>query len=286
MTQREVFWEVEVQGEPLGPPLYATNANAPGWTQGILGEAIRTVNSNQFRSVLYVAEDGLDITDGEVAAEIRETRLSSPGISGGVVVRANDGNHSAFSGYIATLSSAPEFSLSISRYVNGSYTFGIAEAPNTKGLNASDGFNVRLRAEGVNLMARFWERGTPEPDTWDLTVVDTNLTAGAFGIFCGNIGTYRFGKMSIGYGGDAAPPVEYRISGKVTDHDDSPMGRTVRAYERVKGNLQGETSSDPVTGGFGLYVKKVTAEHYVVVLDEEPSDRNALIKDRVLPYAG
>lgn len=286
MTQREVFWEVEVQGTPLGRPLYATNAGASGWAQGILGEAIRNIQGSS-RSVLYIADDGMSISDGEVAAEIRESLVASgAGISGGVVARANDGTHASFSGYIATLGAPPDVDLVMSRYVNGSYTNGIAVAQNTKGLNHEDGFNVRLRAEGSALMARFWAIGTPEPATWDLTATDTNLTAGAFGIFCGNPGVYRFGKMSIGSNGAAAPPVEYRISGKVTDHDDSPLGRTVRAYERVKGNLQGETSSDPATGEFGLYVKKVTAEHYVVVLDDEPSDRNALIKDRVLPYAG
>lgn len=286
MTQREVFWEVEVQGTPLGPPLYATNANAPGWSQGILGEAIRNVTQN-FRSVLYLAEDGMGIADGEVAAEVRETLLSNnTGISGGVIARANDGNHSNFSGYIATLNGSPSFALAISKYVDGAYTNSIATATNNKGITHETGFNVRLRVEGSLIMAKFWPRGTQEPPSWDLTANDPDVAEGAFGLFCGNIGTYRFGKMSIGYGGDAAPPVEYRISGKVTDHDDSPLGRTVRAYERVKGNLQGETASDPVTGEFGLYVKKVTALHYVVVLDEEAGERNALILDRVMPFAG
>jgi hypothetical protein len=74
------------------------------------------------------------------------------------------------------------------------------------------------------------------------------------------------------------------LVGTVTDHLGAPLERTVRAYLRSNGAFAGAAVSDPADGSFSIIVSNPDQLHYLVALDELSGEKNALIKDRVLPY--
>lgn len=98
-----------------------------------------------------------------------------------------------------------------------------------------------------------------------------------------------------GYGAHAAPIVREVINwllsasavilGSVEDESGAPLERTVRAYVRENGAFAGETTS-AADGSFKLPTPYPTDIHFVVAFDELSGEKNAIIKDRVLPYVG
>ena len=75
------------------------------------------------------------------------------------------------------------------------------------------------------------------------------------------------------------------ISGTVKDDDGNPIpDRVVRAYLRDSGELDGEAVSGS-SGAFTIEVEFAEDLHYVIALDAEGGERNALIADRVIPVA-
>lgn len=284
MTQREIFWENPVQGAPLDTTVFGfTSGTGAGLSQGVFGELNRTVTA-VLRGLLYVLADGAAITDAECALEVIE--FTNTGLGPGPCVRGSLAASASFEGYIAAMNGTAPYSFSLNMYRGGVLTNISGSVENTKGVTPATGVNIRMKVEGSAIKARFWKRGSPEPTTWDIEHVNTELVSGAVGVFSTNVGLYRFGKLSIGYNGQAAPPLEYRIAGSVRDLDDAPVARVVRAYERASGRMQGETTSSATDGAFDLMVKKLLELHYVIALDVRTGTHNAVIKDRIVPYAG
>lgn len=75
----------------------------------------------------------------------------------------------------------------------------------------------------------------------------------------------------------------YGISGIVRNELAQPVTRTVRAYDRVTGQLTASTTSDPVTGAFSC-VSRSSNLHQVVALDDDAGTQyNDIIISRVAP---
>ncbi|WP_303749502.1 hypothetical protein [Stenotrophomonas pigmentata] len=79
-----------------------------------------------------------------------------------------------------------------------------------------------------------------------------------------------------------APPAQ--IIGSVKDEADAPLARIVRAYVRATGAYAGSATSSAVDGTFTIDVASSAELHYVVALDDLSGEKNALVKDRVMPY--
>lgn len=75
-----------------------------------------------------------------------------------------------------------------------------------------------------------------------------------------------------------------QIIGTVKDDTDAPLARTVRAYQRNTGAFVGSAVSSAVDGSFTINVPNGTELHYVIALDELAGEKNAIVKDRVMPY--
>jgi len=75
------------------------------------------------------------------------------------------------------------------------------------------------------------------------------------------------------------------IIGTVNDDGGNPLERLVCAYLRSSGALVGSTTSAP-DGSFELATPYPTGIHFVVAFDELSGEKNAIVKDRVLPYLG
>lgn len=100
---------------------------------------------------------------------------------------------------------------------------------------------------------------------------------------------------AVAYGSHAAPIIRETINwllspsavilGKVETDDGVPLERTVLAYVRATGRLAGSTVSKP-DGTFEMPTPYSTDLHFVVAFDELSGEKNAIIKDRVLPYIG
>jgi len=43
-------------------------------------------------------------------------------------------------------------------------------------------YRMKFRLEGSNLMGKMWEDGSPEPASWDVTIIDASYTTGEVGI--------------------------------------------------------------------------------------------------------
>ena len=77
------------------------------------------------------------------------------------------------------------------------------------------------------------------------------------------------------------PNYQYKVSGRVTDHEGNPIQRKVGVYSRTTNELLGNATS----GADGNYSIKLTTDQtvYVVCLPENDEDVNAKIWDRVRP---
>lgn len=286
MARHEIFFENPVQGSALDPAVFGVNASgAVPLLQGVFGEATRIVTSGANRQVVYLIADGTAVEDCEVAVEVIEV-LGSTGLGAGAAARCNNAAAASISCYIASMSAdSPGFLLQLRKYIGGVNTL-ITSVANTKGMTTATGYYAKIKCQGTAIKAKFWPRGTEEPTAWDIEATDTSLTTGTCGIFSVNTGTYRFGKASIGTGADTAPPLLFKIAGNVRDTDNSPVARTVRAYDRTTGRLQGEVVSSASTGNFDMMVNKSQPLYYIVALDALAGTKNAIIKDRLVPFAG
>lgn len=287
MARHEVFFENPIQGSALDPAIFRVNASGGGaMLQGVYGEAnrVNAPNGGAARQLVSLIEDGQGVTDCEVAVEVIQMD-GVTGVSAGAGARCDNAASASISCYLAGISGNAGFALFLWKYVNGVNT-AIATIPNTKGITPTTGYCVKLKCQGTAIKAKFWLRGTEEPMAWDIEATDTSLSAGTCGLCSINPGTYRFGKMSIGTGADTAPPLSFKIAGNVRDTDNSPVARTVRAYERTTGRLQGEVVSNASTGNFDMFVNKSQPLYYIVALDALAGTKNAIIKDRLVPFAG
>lgn len=79
-------------------------------------------------------------------------------------------------GYHAGIRNANKYTID---FRNGTDTGSLAEEPHTF---PSGWLITRMRAEGNQISVKTWVDGQPEPDVWDLTATDTNLTDGAVGL--------------------------------------------------------------------------------------------------------
>lgn len=77
----------------------------------------------------------------------------------------------------------------------------------------------RFRANGTSLKARWWPYGTPEPSTWDLEVIDADITAP------GNIG--------LGSWNWRSPPVKFAYFSTGTDGDSAEVFEKARNYHAM-----------------------------------------------------
>lgn len=75
-----------------------------------------------------------------------------------------------------------------------------------------------------------------------------------------------------------------QIIGTVEDDTGAPLSRTVRAYLRNTGAFAGQAISSASDGSFTILVSGADQLHYVIALDELAGEKNAIIKDRVMPY--
>ncbi|URA07013.1 structural protein [Xanthomonas phage Elanor] len=74
------------------------------------------------------------------------------------------------------------------------------------------------------------------------------------------------------------------VLGSVKDQAGNPLQRTVRAYNRATGQLVGVTTSR-ADGSFDLPTPYPDTVHFVVAFDELSGDKNAIVKDRIIPYS-
>jgi hypothetical protein len=73
---------------------------------------------------------------------------------------------------------------------------------------------LRLRAQGTQIMGKFWRDGAAEPSHWQFNVTDTSLTSGAVGVGALNFqGIRDFDFVGIGTAGDAAPTPDRALTG-------------------------------------------------------------------------
>jgi len=123
-----------------------------------------------------------DMTDQSVYTEVRVRSLlgsSGPWYLGTAAVRMT-GTASAEGGYALWLfANATTRTVVLSTYTNGGYT-QLAEY----GLSWSNDvwYSVRLEAIGSTIRARIWEKGTPEPSTWQLERTHTAWPLGKPGV--------------------------------------------------------------------------------------------------------
>ena len=95
--------------------------------------------------------------------------------------------------------------LRLSKFVNGSSTFGFASA--SKVIPSTTLHSVRFSWNGDTgaLKLRVWQTANSEPGTWDIETTDASITAsGTVGLFTYSV-EYTVRAVGIGTDGDAAP---------------------------------------------------------------------------------
>lgn len=65
-------------------------------------------------------------------------------------------------------------------------------------------YNRRFRAEGDTLQAKVWQKGTAEPDDWDVEITDTDHTSGWVGLGSFDTEAVRTDVFSVATNGDSA----------------------------------------------------------------------------------
>lgn len=82
---------------------------------------------------------------------------------------------------------------------------------------------------------------------------------------------------------EAFPIAPTYVSGTVLGDTGTPVARRVYAYSRATGALLGSTLSDAGTGAFYIAVPE---QCFVVCLDQDAGGKNAIVLDRLMPFAG
>src|SRR5579884_1547713 len=110
----------------------------------------------------------LGSTSKDAEALIRLSNSDFSNNDTGIYLRLQDTNNF----YVCFLGTG---SFYIDKKVAGTYTSGIVTSSATTANNTF--YWIRFRIQGSLLLARFWQDGTAEPNTWQLTVTDTGLAA-------------------------------------------------------------------------------------------------------------
>lgn len=278
MATYEIYWE-GVPGEKPSPTEFKeTYTSRSQYAYDItLGQLFRTNSTNE-RKLISLVEVG---TPQIAEAALVLVSSTAQGTNAGPCVRSGGTGHSDFSGYIANISGDSPFELRLTKYFNGSVS-QVKTGINTKGLAPATGYCAKIRAEETSLKAKFWALDTSEPLDWDIEASDSSLTAGEVGIFSVNTGTYKFGKLSIGTDGSSAPALYYQLTGTVRDENNNPVECDVVAIDRITKHFA--TQSKSTSGGsFTLNVPK--SNPYAVIAFDDVGNRNAVIKDKIVPIA-
>jgi hypothetical protein len=143
--------------------------------------------------------------------------------------------------------------------------------------------NLRLRVEGtgtVNIFARAWPIGEPEPAAWDLTATYTSTNDTGFATI-GRSGTgfpAHLSHFSTGTGGDSAPAIYGALSGSVTSSG-VPVARSVVAVARGDQKYMFHGDSD-ASGAFTIPAL-LGFDYTVFALDPISGSFNAAVADKV-----
>jgi len=165
-----------------GSELYSGNDGVASIEEdGTDGPHFLRLSSDTTDDRFFVVLDEVgDEPDVEVYAEVRYSNATASFQVTPVILRASGsaGSENAYRYGIQRDSGGGEFS-AIQEYISGS-----SGGVNFVAKTWSDGvwYSVLAQAIGTDLRVKFWERGTTEPSSWDVTAVDSALTSGRVGL--------------------------------------------------------------------------------------------------------
>lgn len=143
---------------------------------------------------------------------------------------------------------------------------------------------ARLQCIGTTIRGRMWYENETEPETWHVSVTDTDLSSGDVGFIMHGYGQRCAASwLSVGTDADAAPSVPTRqVFGTVLTPTSTPaVGYRVNVHDQISGVLIGSQLTN-ASGEFDLSIN-YTGPIYAVAIDQVGNTWKAPIKDRIMP---